>query len=82
MKCLDPEWMDVLPSTNTWLMERLRAGADLPTGYVVAARAQTAGRGWHRHSWVAVPGLDTEAVRRLAESLGVPLRVRAYNEVG
>jgi len=35
-----------------------------------------------RATIVAVPGLDTEAVRRLAESLGVPLRVRAYNEVG
>ncbi len=27
---------------------------------------------------VAVPGLDVEAIRRLAEALGVPLRVRPY----
>ena len=32
---------------------------------------------------VALPGLDTEAVRRLAESIpGVSFRLRSYNEVG
>ena len=32
---------------------------------------------------VALPGLDTEAVRRLAESIpGVSFRARSYNEVG
>lgn len=31
---------------------------------------------------VAVPGLDTEACRRLCEELGVPLRVRQYHVVG
>ncbi len=31
---------------------------------------------------VAVPGLDVDACRRLAESLGVGFRVRDYNEVG
>jgi len=36
-----------------------------------------------RATAVAVPGLDTEAVRRLAEeALGVAFRVREYNEVG
>ena len=35
-----------------------------------------------RATIVAVPGLDTEAVRRLAETLGVAFRVREYNEVG
>jgi len=32
---------------------------------------------------IAVPGLDTEAVRHLAaDELGVAFRVREYNEVG
>jgi hypothetical protein len=32
---------------------------------------------------VALPGLDTEAVRRLAESIpGVSFRLRAYDDVG
>ncbi|MBI5016596.1 MAG: YchF/TatD family DNA exonuclease [Deltaproteobacteria bacterium] len=33
-------------------------------------------------SVVAVPGLDVEACRRVAESLGARFRVREYNEVG
>jgi TatD DNase family protein len=33
-------------------------------------------------SVVTVPGLDVAACRRVAEELGVPLRIRAYNEVG
>ena len=33
-------------------------------------------------SAVTVPGLDIEAVRRLAEELGVTFRAREYAEVG
>jgi TatD DNase family protein len=33
-------------------------------------------------SAVTVPGLDVEAVKRLAESLGVEFREREYAEVG
>jgi TatD DNase family protein len=33
-------------------------------------------------SAVTVPGLDVEAVRRLAESLGVDFREREYADVG
>lgn len=53
---LPPEWHDTLPSTNTELLERLRRGLSVPSGSVIAARIQTAGRGRQQRRWVAVPG--------------------------
>ena len=49
------EWHDSLPSTNTYLVERARLDPATPHGTVVAARAQTAGRGRQQRAWVAAP---------------------------
>ena len=51
-----PQWHDELPSTNTTLAEWSREGRNLPDGYVLAARAQTAGRGRYQRRWLARPG--------------------------
>lgn len=53
---LPPEWHESLPSTNTELLARLRRGDAVPSGSVLAARIQTAGRGRQQRRWVAVPG--------------------------
>jgi len=53
MHFLTPEWHDQLPSTNTHLLERLSRGASFPSGFVLAAREQTAGRGRYQRQWVA-----------------------------
>lgn len=53
-----PEWVDRVTSTNTALLERLAAGERLPTGYILAAREQTAGRGRGAHRWRTQPGRD------------------------
>ena len=56
MRFQKPEWHDELPSTNTTLVEWLREGRDLPDGFVLAARSQTAGRGRYERQWLARPG--------------------------
>lgn len=58
MEFLAPEWHDRLPSTNTSLLERLREGEELPSGFVLAAREQTAGRGRYQRQWVSGVGRD------------------------
>ncbi len=58
MKCTTPEWHPQLTSTNTVLVERVRAGQALPDGFVLAAREQTAGRGRSGRRWQARPGRD------------------------
>jgi len=65
---LRPRWFDELPSTNTWLLERLRARAPgaPAAGTVIAARRQTAGRGRRGRTWRTSPGRD------LAASLVLP----------
>ncbi len=52
------EWFDSLPSTNTYLRERVVLEPQLAAGVVVAAREQTAGRGRQDRVWVAAPGRD------------------------
>ena len=53
-----PEWIDRVASTNTELLDRLRSGEALPSGFVLAAREQTAGRGRGRNQWATAPGRD------------------------
>lgn len=49
------EWHDSLPSTNTYLMERVKRNPKTPHGTVIAAREQTAGRGRQQRSWLTAP---------------------------
>ncbi len=44
-----------LPSTNTWLNQRLQIES-LPEGTIVIARNQTEGRGQRGNSWISKPG--------------------------
>lgn len=56
MRFQKPQWHDELPSTNTTLVEWLHTGRNLPDGFVLAARSQTAGRGRYERQWLARPG--------------------------
>ena len=58
MKFFFPEWHERLTSTNTVLAERLKVGEELPSGFVLAAREQTAGRGRYERKWVSRSGRD------------------------
>lgn len=57
-----PQWYEQLPSTNSELLEWLRqeppTGRELCSGFVLAARQQTAGRGRYQRRWIAGPGRD------------------------
>lgn len=53
-----PQWVDQVASTNTALLDRLRSGEALPSGYVLAARQQTAGRGRGQNQWATAPNRD------------------------
>ena len=53
MNFLTPEWHDQLASTNTHLLQRLSQGERLSSGFVLAAREQTAGRGRYQREWIA-----------------------------
>ncbi len=53
MNFLTPEWHDQLVSTNTHLLQRLSKGERLSSGFVIAAREQTAGRGRYQRQWIA-----------------------------
>jgi len=47
------QWYDRLPSTNTFLKERLALEPELPSGTVVATWEQTRGRGRRGRDWVS-----------------------------
>ena len=46
-------WLESVHSTNTWSLERL---PEIPSGTVIAAREQTAGRGQRGNTWFTEPG--------------------------
>ena len=46
-------WLESVNSTNTWSLERL---PEIPSGTVIAAREQTAGRGQRGNTWFTEPG--------------------------
>lgn len=50
------QWYARLPSTNTFLKERLNVEPDMLSGTVAAAREQTQGRGRRGREWLSAPG--------------------------
>lgn len=50
----DVELVEACDSTNDWLLARAAAGA--PSGHVVVAETQTAGRGRRGRAWLSAPG--------------------------
>lgn len=50
------QWYARLPSTNTFLKERLAVESNLPSGKVIAAREQTQGRGRRERQWLSSTG--------------------------
>ncbi len=51
------KWVDTVDSTST-LLHRMASEDDLPHGYGVGAREQTAGRGQRGNHWVVQPGAN------------------------
>lgn len=58
MDFLPVTWFDTLPSTNQYLHQCFAENPDLRSGTVVAARAQSRGRGQFGRAWVSAPGKD------------------------
>ena len=52
------EWFDQLSSTNAHVRERFLSGEAIESGWVAAAREQTAGRGRQGRTWLSAPGRD------------------------
>jgi len=53
---LPPEWHEQLTSTNTFLRGQVKDHPNTPSGTVVAARTQSAGRGRQGRTWTSAPG--------------------------
>jgi len=85
-----PEWQEELPSTNTALCRRLRAGEALQPGFVLAVRNQTCGRGRLDRVWRSTPGRDLafsffyqgeeDATRLCSLPMSVALGIAAFLE--
>ena len=50
------EFIDQVESTNTYLMQQIASGRQLPQLHTVVCRQQTAGRGMRGNSWTSRPG--------------------------
>ena len=72
MRFLAPEWHERLTSTNTVLLERLKEGEELDSGFVLAAREQTEGRGRYERKWVSEKGGNLAFSFLLRTEVGVP----------
>ena len=55
---LTPEWHDKLPSTSKVILERIKSGENIPSGFVLATLEQTAGHGRFDRHWISKPGKD------------------------
>jgi len=55
MEFMTPQWFECLPSTNSHLASMVKSDPSLPSGFVIAAREQTAGRGRLQRSWISPP---------------------------
>ena len=72
MQFLIPEWHGRLTSTNTVLLERLRGGEGLASGFVLATREQTEGRGRYERKWVSAEGGNLAFSFLMRTRVGVP----------
>jgi BirA family transcriptional regulator, biotin operon repressor / biotin---[acetyl-CoA-carboxylase] ligase len=72
MQFLSPEWHERVTSTNTVLLERLKGGEELISGFVLAAREQTAGRGRYERKWVSEEGGNLAFSFWMRTRVGVP----------
>ena len=52
----EPVWVDSVGSTNQELKNNIRQGVDYPSGYILSACEQTAGRGRFERRWIARKG--------------------------
>lgn len=58
MKLLPVTWLESIDSTNSYIKRKLERGDTLPSGTVISARTQTAGRGRNSRIWNQAPGQD------------------------
>lgn len=79
---LPPIWHERLDSTNSELRRLLQNDPAPPSGYVLAAHEQTAGRGRLQRPWSSRPGRDlcfscllTPPVHRQASPVSLPMAV-------
>lgn len=72
MRFLAPEWHERVTSTNSILLERLRGGEELTSGFVLAAREQAEGRGRYERKWVSKGGGDLAFSFLMRTRVGVP----------